>query len=157
MSVFAFTAGSLGDILATAGLAVRIVNVLYDGGYSPDEYRALMCELQSLHRAVILTKDAVEHHRSTPLGQSLANTIGPEVAQCHAVMRMFLGKIDGYRQPLVNSGIGGLWRKVWWAAWEMEELASLRRTLSTHRSTLTMLLTALNSCVSVFSLDFLVA
>ena len=59
MPVFAFTAGSLGDIIATAGIVVKVTQVLCDSKDSSTKYRELMHELQSLHRALILIEDAV--------------------------------------------------------------------------------------------------
>ena len=152
MPVFAFAVGSLGDIIATAGIVVKVTQVLYDSQDSSSEYRELMHELRSLHRALILTKDAVERCEHTPLGESLSNTVYAEVNECHLVMRAFLDNIHSYRKPLSSTGIGGLWGKVWWALWEADELEVLRKTLCTRSQRLTMLLTALTSLVTSFTL-----
>jgi hypothetical protein len=143
MPVFALTAGSLGDIIATAGFVVKVTQVLWDSKGSSTQYRELMDELQSLHRALILIEDAVQRCEHTPL----VTTVYAEVNGCRLAMRAWLDNINRYRKPLSSTGIGGLWGKVWWALWESDELEALRKTLCNRNQRLTMLLAALTSYV----------
>jgi hypothetical protein len=149
MPIVAFTAGSLGDILATAGIIVKITRALHDSGISSAECRALRLELQSLHTTLILVDCAVKRYRGTELGQILANLIEAEVSQCQEAMKPILDKINDYEHALVLTSIRALWRKVVWAA--ASEAEMLRMKLSTHQGKLAMLLAALNSFVFFMS------
>lgn len=144
MSIFAFTVGSFGDILTTAGLAVKISQALYGKRGSSNECQALMSEVGSLYEALISSRDAVKLYKSSPLGQSLSTKIFREVDQCHLLMWLFLDNMDGYRKPLLSTVIGELWHKVWWNVWETDELAALRTKLSARRETLNILSNSLN-------------
>jgi hypothetical protein len=75
MSVVAFTAGSLGDILAATALIVKIVRTLHDSrdGDSSDECKALELELQSLYKILILSDFAIRRYKSTPLGEDIGS------------------------------------------------------------------------------------
>jgi hypothetical protein len=147
MPVVAFTAGSLGDILATAGLCVAIARALYDSQDSSNEYKKVMSELGAFHAALISLRDVVDKHKPTLSSQTLVTNVFREVDRCHSTMHKFLDGVEGFRMPLHSTGIRGAWRKVWWAACEGAELASLRTDLSTHRGNLAILMNALNQFV----------
>jgi hypothetical protein len=148
MSVVAFTFGSFGDVLATAGLVARICLALYD----PSD-TSLTDDLQSLHKLLLLTDDVVQRdHGPTPLDQVLANTVRQTVNQCHSEMRLFLDKIDNIRRPISWTSIGGLLDKVWRAAQEPDEVMKFRARLSIHQQRLTWLLAVLNKSVSTYHL-----
>jgi len=148
MPVFALTVGSLGDILATAGLAIKIVKALHESGHSSAECDVLTLELQALQKVLILTEYAIQHYKSSALGQILANVVGPEVAQCHLAMQGFATEIDTYRQVLGSTVIGRLWGRVVWTM--SDKVVSLQAKLTSHRGKLSMILVALNSFVSSF-------
>jgi hypothetical protein len=143
MSVVAFTFGSFGDILATAGLVAKICQALYD----PCD-RSLKDELRFLHQLLLLTHDVVQRQRSTPLAQNLVLLVQETVTQCNSEMQSFLRKIDDIRKPLAWTSIARFWGKVLWAAHRPDEVVKLREGLSAHRQTLTCLLAALNKSVS---------
>ncbi|KDR80918.1 hypothetical protein GALMADRAFT_241464 [Galerina marginata CBS 339.88] len=135
MPAFVFTAGSLGDILATAGLVAQVARVLYDSRNLSAECDALRIELQALQTVLIQVNDALERYGSTPLGKPLAHFIRPDVVQIHLSLKALADKIISCEQALFSTTIGFLWRKVIWIA--SDEAASLREKLSHHRSTLT--------------------
>ncbi|KAF8970346.1 hypothetical protein BDZ97DRAFT_1790928 [Flammula alnicola] len=143
MPAFVFTVGSLGDILATAGLAAQVVKVLYDNKNIAKECETLAIELRSLQSVLILTEYALQRYSSTPLGEPMAHIIQPEVAQCHLSLAQFSDNINVCRRALSVTNISSLWRRVVWAA--SDEAATLSAKLSNHRSKLTMLLISLNS------------
>jgi len=145
MPVFAFTAGSLGDILATIGLTAQVVQVLYDHRNITRECDTLAMELQSLQQVLILTNLALKKFESTPISEPLVNFIRPEVAQCQLLLQQFSHKIESCRQALISTTISTLWRRVVWAA--SDEAASLSAKLSGHRLKLALLLMSLNSWV----------
>jgi len=149
MPVFAFTAGSLGDILATIGLTAQVVQVLYDHRNITHECDTLAIELGSLQHVLILTDVALKKYESAPLGEPLVDFIRPEVAQCHLLLQQFSHKVESCRQALTSTTIATLWRRVVWAA--SDEAASLSAKLSGHRLKLALLLMSLNS--SVLTLD----
>ncbi|PPR01807.1 LOW QUALITY PROTEIN: hypothetical protein CVT26_013166 [Gymnopilus dilepis] len=141
MPVFAFTAGSLGDILATAGLSAEIIQTLYDNRNISRECDNLATELRSLQQTLILTEFALERYESTPLGGPLAHVIRPEVAQCHLSLKQFSEKINSCQNALQSTTISSLWRRVLWAA--SDEANALSEKLSNHRVKLTLLLVSL--------------
>ncbi|KDR76600.1 hypothetical protein GALMADRAFT_452002 [Galerina marginata CBS 339.88] len=143
MPVFAFTAGSLGDILATAGLIAPIIQVLYDNRNVSKECDTLATELRSLQQVLILTQFALQHYESTPLGEPLARFVCPEVVQCHMALVEFSDKIASFRESLASTSISNLWRRVVWAAFG--ETESLTAKLSGHRLKLALLLASMNS------------
>ncbi|KDR77983.1 hypothetical protein GALMADRAFT_244947 [Galerina marginata CBS 339.88] len=145
MTVFAFTAGSLADILATAGLVAQVVKVLYDNKHLGEECEALRIELQSLQSVLIMVEFILQRYDSTPLGEPLAHLIRPEVVQCHLLLKAFSNKVNACHQALSSTTIGSLWRKVVWAA--SDEASSLSSKLSNHRLKLVTLLLTLNSVV----------
>ncbi|KDR84462.1 hypothetical protein GALMADRAFT_714501 [Galerina marginata CBS 339.88] len=143
MSVVAFTAGSLGDILATAGLAAQVVKVLYDNKSLSKECDILAIELRSLQSTLIMVEFALQRYGSTPLGEPLAHFAKPEVAQCYLALKVFEERIVACQQALSLTGIASLWRKIVWAV--SDETAVLSAKLGHHRVKLVTLLMVLNS------------
>jgi hypothetical protein len=153
MPVFAFTAGSLGDILATAGLAAQVVKALYDNKNMEKECEILAIELRSLQSVLLMVEFALQQYDSTPLGAPLAHFVRPEVAQCHLALKAFSDKVFACQKALSLTTIGSLWQKVMWAA--SDEAASLSSKCSNHRLKLCTLLITLNSRVPIlFPLSF---
>lgn len=143
MPVFAFTAGSLGDILATAALAGQTAKVLYDNRHIREECEALTIELRSLQQVLLLTDFALQQYETTPLGIPLAHFIRPEVALCHKSLKRYSDEVNAYRQSLTSTTVLALWKKVTWVI--TNEAASLSRKLSSHRLKLALLLMSLNA------------
>jgi len=147
MPVFVFTAGSLGDILATAGLAAQVVKTLYDNQNLAKECEILAVELRSLQSVLLMVEFALQQYDSTPLGAPLAHFVRPEVAQCHLALKAFSNKVFACQKALSLTTIGSLWQKVVWAA--SDEAASLSGKISGHRLKLCTLLITLNSRVPI--------
>lgn len=146
MSVVAFTAGSLGDILATAGIIIQVTQALMQSSSSCKQYRDVIDELKSLHRVLLLANDATSnHHSDFPLSQSLVDSVKTEVRDCHLMMRSFLDNIRRYRKPLSTTGIKGLWGQVWWAIWEQDELEGLRKSIASRVQRIHVLLSSFNA------------
>lgn len=143
MPVFAFTAGSLGDIVATISLTTQVVKVLYDHRNITRECDTLAMEVRSLQQVLILTNVALKRYESTPLGETLVHCILPEVAQCHLVLQQLSHKVESCRQALTSTTISTLWKRVVWAA--SGEALSVSAKLSGHRMKLALLLMSLNS------------
>ena len=149
MSAFAFTAGSLGDILATAGLVAQVVKALYDNKNLAKECEILAIELQSLQSVLLMVEFALRQYDSTPLWAPLAHFVRPEVAQCHLALKAFSDNIFACQKALSLTTVGSLWRQVVWAA--SDEAASLSGKISGHRLKLCTLLITLNSRVPISS------
>lgn len=150
MSVVAFTAGSLGDILATAGIIIQVTQALMQSSSSCKQYRDVIDELKALHRVLLLANDATSnHHSDLPLSQSLVDSVKTEVRDCHLMMRSFLDNIRRYRKPLSTTGIKGLWGQVWWAIWEQDELEGLRKSIASRVQRIHVLLSSFNAWVSL--------
>lgn len=143
MPVFAFTVGSLGDIMTTAGLAAQVATVFYDNRHISDACESLSAELQTLHQVLLLTSDALQRYESTPLGTPLFHSIQPEVAECYKVLKKCSDDIDSCRKSLMTTSIGSLWRRLTWTV--TDEPAALRAKLSNHRSNLALILLSLNT------------
>ena len=145
MPLVAFTAGSLGDILATAGIVIQISQTLLQSSSSCKQYKDVIEELKALHRLLLLANDATSHHRSDlQLSQSLIDSMKTEVRDCHLMMQSFLDNIRRYRKPLSTTGIKGLWGQVWWAMWEQDELEGLRKSIATRVQRIHVLLSSIN-------------
>ena len=142
MSV-AFSAGSLGDILATASLIVQVAQVVYGSRNVSEDCENLSIELQSLHGTILLLDRVLERCRSTPLGEPIVRFIQPEIAQCHLSLVRFSRKLETFRLELSSTSLASLWRKFLWIG--SAEAASLSSTLASHRLKLVMLSISLNS------------
>lgn len=127
-------------------LMIQIVQSLMDRE-SSDYYRDLKLELELLHKTSTLTGLAIQTYEYTPLGRNLANVVNREAEQCCVVLQELRDKINCYRQGLNSTTIQTFWRQVLWSGCEVEELASLRRNLSTRQKSLGGCLAALHSYV----------
>jgi len=134
------------DIETATGLIGQITNLLGDRRDLSRNRHDLVLELESLHQTLTLTKLTSEKYDKTPLGQSLANTVAPEVNICFVALQELLGSIDGIRR-LNFTRIGDLWHWVWWAMLGGDEFALLRKKLSYSRQLFQELLITLHSCV----------
>jgi hypothetical protein len=135
---------------AAANLVVQLVRLLINRGASPETYRDLKRDLESLHQTLVLTRLAIQVYQYTPLGQSLARTVSPEAEKCRVMLQEVLDGTQSCRLGLDPTSISALWRQVWWRGWDGTELASLRMKLSACRESLGRFLIALNSYVSPF-------
>ncbi|KIM74240.1 hypothetical protein PILCRDRAFT_709571 [Piloderma croceum F 1598] len=127
------------------GLIIRIARLLVDHEDPSNNRRDLKLELKLLYQTLTLTGLAIQEYNDRPLGQSLVNTIAPEVERSITVLSELLDKISGTGQGLLHTSISDLWRQVWWSRWAGDELASLKVELSHIRRLLGGFLSALNS------------
>ena len=131
----------------TLELAIGLINdirVLLKG--CPERHRDLMHELLLLKQMLVLTKLTLARYAHTPLAEALARTVNAEVDRCHSLLQGILNSLNGYRH-ILSSIIGFLWRAVWWAGWEADELKSLRMKLAASRISLYKFLEAMHSYV----------
>ena len=142
-----YRSDAIPDIEATTGVIDQITHYLYDHKYSSNDHHDLVVELESLHQTLTLTKLTIQQYDKTPLGQSMANMVTPEVELCFVALQELLGSIDGIRLCLSFTRIGDLWRHVLWALLGGDEFALLRKNLSYSRQSLQELLVTMHSYV----------
>ncbi|TFY67157.1 hypothetical protein EVG20_g4041 [Dentipellis fragilis] len=122
MPVFAFTIGSLGDILAVAGIASTVIKALVGSAGACDEYQELIIELGSRMKMV-----------------DVVNGLMDEVGAAHALLVTIYRKIDGYQACLGKEGSGkDSWRKIGWSIFRKPDLVKWRARLQDHRGNLQM-------------------
>jgi hypothetical protein len=142
---------NLPDIVAAVdtatGLLDKIMPFLLDRRYSSNSRQDLALELESLHQTLILTKLTVKKYDNTPLGQSLANMITPEVKLCSVTLQELVDSINSTCLGLSFTSIRGLWWQIWWAMLGGDEFASLRKKISYSRQSLQHLLVTMHSYV----------
>ena len=142
-----YRSDAIPDIEATTGVIDQITHYLYDHKYSSNDHHDLVVELESLHQTLILTKLTVKKYDNTPLGQSLANTITPEVKLCSVTLQELVDSIGSTCLGLSFTSIYGLWWQIWWAMLGADEFASLRKRMSYSRQSLQHLLVTMHSYV----------
>jgi hypothetical protein len=142
-----FSMVSFGDIITAAGLAMKIVQVLYYSPRASEDYQDAMAELVSLHHELILINDAIHLDTSSGPGELVRHNVAMEVGRCHADMQRFLDKNQG----VAATGMVGILNKVWWAASEQKELRALRDSVARHRAALSVLMASSNLSASPLS------
>jgi len=98
-----------------------------------------------LQQILTLTGLAIHEYCDTPLGQSLAETMAPEVERCSLALQELLDQVNATWLSLAS--IGDLWRQIWWGRWDGDEFNLLRKKLSHSRQSLERFLMALHSYV----------
>ncbi|KAJ7720449.1 hypothetical protein DFH07DRAFT_858568 [Mycena maculata] len=131
----ALTYGSFGDVLETARLAKRIIDVLRSGGGSQRRQRVIST-LHGLCEDMAKVASVVNVDFSSAEGLHLVARLSSEVASCRSMMDEFSARI--------NAATGVLGR-VWMALSEERELAEWRSRIAERRHALHILLGALNS------------
>lgn len=101
--------------------------------------------LEGLQQILFLTGRAIFVYHDSPLGQSLANAITPEVERCCVLLSELLNKVRDTRVGLIYTRISAVWHQVFGTQWD--ELASFKRGLYRNWSALGTFLMALNSYV----------
>ena len=131
----------------TAGLIVRILNLLVTGRSMTSSQRDLRLELKTLHKSIMLTRCAIQEYENRHLGQNLIHAVTPEVDRCRVVLQELFDRINGTWKGLDPTCIRDLWCQVWWGRWDGDEMALLKDQLSASRKLLLGVLRALNSYV----------
>jgi hypothetical protein len=137
-----------GMVDITTDLIDQIRPFLLDRNYSSNNLRDVALELESLHQTLTLIKLTIQRYNHTPLGQSLADFVTPEINRCFAALRELLASTDHTRLCLSSTSIGYLWRLVWRAILR-DEFAMVRKKLSISRQSFQALLLTLHSCVTL--------
>jgi hypothetical protein len=137
------------DVDSTTGLIDQITRFIHaDRRSSSNKRHDLTIELESLHQTVTLTKLTVQRYNGTPLGQSLANMINPEIRLCSATLQKFLDIVKVTCLDFSSTSIRGLLCRIWWGKWDDHELPALRGILSDKRQLLQGLLVTMHSYVA---------
>jgi hypothetical protein len=136
---------SVGDFLAGANLAYRLIRSLSETRGASMEYQEVICELGYIQQTFL----HVEHMNSSNIfSRATINAISHIMNTSIDVMARFLEKTEKYRQSLSNNGgqslVADSWRKIGWSLFKKDELADLRNTLQTG-------LTAVNILISTAS------
>ena len=138
---------AVGIVNAAVGLVDQITDILMECTQSLSIHRCLALELESLQKTLTISGLVINKYGDRPLGQSLANTITPEVLRILSVLEELFGCICGAWLDFSFTSVGGLCRRIWWSMWGRNEFAGLRRRLSHTRQSLQALLMALHSYV----------
>jgi hypothetical protein len=125
-------------------LIIQITNRLINHNDSSN-HQILQLQLRSLQQILTLTGLAIHEYCDTPLGQSLAKTMAPEVERCFLALQELLDQVNATWLGL--AGIGDLWRQVWRGRWDGDEFNLLRRKLFHSRQSLERFLMELHSYV----------
>ncbi|KAJ6594320.1 hypothetical protein B0H19DRAFT_1056628 [Mycena capillaripes] len=137
----ALTYGSFGDLVETARLAVKIVQILREEGRMSRERLALAAELQTLNSDLILL-DCVASgisHESCPGLLPVQLRIRSEVASCRAVLMQFLETLRAPR---------GILNSIFLALVEDTELAKFRALIARPLNTIHTLILTLDLITS---------
>ena len=138
------TFGSVGDIIAVAELAFKIVKALSESRGASKEYQDLMLELDLFRRALQEADRFLKPNRPVRLQPHTENAVRHHVTLCKKEMEEFMKKIKKYQESLRKGGSGNMmrdsWRKVGWSLFKKEDLATLRGNLSMHRGTIMWIL-----------------
>src|SRR4051812_47992041 len=102
MPVFAFTAGSIGDIQGLVGLVIRVGTVLYDAKDTSQDYKILMDELASLLKLAAIVESFKD---TTALPPESIESLNTALMECQKCIKDFLRE----------RGNQSIWKKVTWA------------------------------------------
>ncbi|KAJ7114821.1 ankyrin repeat-containing domain protein [Mycena epipterygia] len=127
----AFAYGSFGDIIATAQLVIKIVEVLRRSGRPSSACTELEKDLKALHSDLMHIS-----LQTAPLDPFLTTRINEEVAQCHSIMYEFHSKTAASR---------GWVQTILWANSEDKELAAFSRQVIQRRAALSVVVGLKNS------------
>jgi hypothetical protein len=122
---------AIGDFIAGANLAHRLIRIMAETRGSSEEYREAMTELCGIQQAFIYVSQII---RSGTLPKATVNSASYIVLSSMEIIAKFLEQTKEYRRQLEASGnnlggVSGSWCKVGWALYKKEELRSLRDSL----------------------------
>ncbi|KAK4453880.1 hypothetical protein QBC34DRAFT_393629 [Podospora aff. communis PSN243] len=122
---------AIGDFIAGANLAHRLIRIMAETRGSSEEYREAMTELCGIQQAFIYVNQII---RSGTLPKATVNSASYIVLSSMEIIAKFLEQTKEYRRQLEASGnnlsgVSGSWCKVGWALYKKEELRSLRDSL----------------------------
>jgi hypothetical protein len=134
---------SAGDFIAGANLACTIVRALSESRGASTEYQDVIRELGCIQQTFL----QVEQIRVSNLfSQATMNAITCIINSSIEVMAGFLERTDKYRQSLSGmsrqSFAKDSWRKIGWSLYKSEELTTLRDSLQTRLTSISILVSA---------------
>ena len=137
---------SFGDMVSGISLVKDLIKALQDSGGAATDYRDLMSELYGLERALIAIKD-LSLLESADEYQAVRQAVG----QCQICVDRFLQKVIKY-QPLSagKTALRDAVKKVTWALCRQEDLLKFRRSLEMQKSSMILLLNALQLSRSAY-------
>ncbi|KAJ7146909.1 hypothetical protein C8R44DRAFT_758463 [Mycena epipterygia] len=135
---FALTYGSFGDIVETARIAKRIIDVLRSGRASHKRQKVIS-DLKGMHDDVATLSTLLDLDSSSPQIQHITDRLSAELTLCHSLMQQLFAKINP------SNGVIG---RILMALSEDTELISWRAEISKRRDALHLLLASLNSLLS---------
>ncbi|KAJ7692878.1 hypothetical protein B0H17DRAFT_1060909 [Mycena rosella] len=136
---FALTYGSFGDIVETARLAKRIIDVLRSGRASYKRQKVISA-LKGMHDDVATLSTLLDLDSSSPHVQYITDRLSIELTSCRSLMQQLFAKINR------SNGVMG---RILMALSEETELISWRAEISERRHALHLLLESLNSLLSL--------
>jgi hypothetical protein len=129
----ALTYGSFGDIMETARLAKRVIDVLRSGGGSLKRQKVIS-DLKAMHDDVVVLSTAFDVDSQARL-QYFADRLATELALCRSLMERFYAKIKPSSSVIT---------KIWMVVSEEQELKAWRTDIAERRQVLHLLLAELN-------------
>ncbi|KAJ7752990.1 hypothetical protein B0H16DRAFT_782946 [Mycena metata] len=135
----AFTYGSFGDIVETARIAKRIIDVLRSGRASYERQKVISA-LKGIHDDVATLSTFLDLDSSSPHVSYIAGRLAAELTACHSLMQRLFAKMNRD-----NSVMG----RILMALSQETELISWRIEISERRDALHVLLDLLSSSLSL--------
>jgi hypothetical protein len=134
VTAIALTYGSFGDIMETARIAKRIIDILRTGGAS-HKHQKIISILKAMHDDMSWLSTVSNVDSSSP---AVHHRLLAETALCRSLLDKFYAKINPS---------GGVFGKIWMALSEEKQLESWRTEISERRDSFHRLLELLNWCV----------
>jgi hypothetical protein len=132
----ALTYGSFGDIMETARLSKRVIDVLRSGQGSLKRQKVIS-DLKVMHDDVVALSTAFAVDSPARL-QYFADRLATELALCRSLMERFYAKIKPSSSVITM---------IWLALSEEQELKAWRTDIAERRQVLHLLVEELNGCV----------
>ncbi|KAF7333387.1 hypothetical protein MVEN_02354400 [Mycena venus] len=133
----ALTYGSFGDIMETARLSKRVIDVLRSGGGSL-KHQKVISDLKAMHDDVVALSTAFDGDSPTRL-QYFSDRLAAELALCRSLMERFYEKIKPSSSVIT---------KIWMIVSEEQELKAWRTDIAERRQVLHLLLAELNGVLA---------
>ena len=132
---------SVGDFVAAANLAYKLVLALSESSGSSMEYQQLIQDLSCVHRTLLQVE---QMKGANQLNQSTINALIYQVNSTKIPMQAFLEKTEKYRKALGGGGSSTImkdsWRKIGWSLHKKEEVKALRDLLQLRLLSMNVLL-----------------
>ena len=132
---------SVGDFVAAANLAYKLVLALSDSSGSSMEYQQLILDLSCVRRTLLQVEQMKNANQLNP---STINALRYQVENTKQPIRAFLEKTEKYRKALGGFGpsntVKDSWRKIGWSLLKTDEVKALRDLLQLRLLSINILL-----------------